>query len=235
MGMKWEQDTPEYKKAMAQKKARNTGLWNAYTGRNPDGNFGPGDKSAIIDDYDPLANMGKGFTRDTKELSQINVGEFDPALCVGVTEPLGYFDPLGFCKKGDLEGFRKLRIAEIKHGRVAMMGALGAVVQHYVKLPGFEKVPSGLNAVNEAPGSYGMIALVLVAGVLETQLWTESDEKEPGNFGDPANFTQVGDGYSTDMRNRELNNGRAAMFAVMGIIAAELVTGKDAIEQLGFN
>ena len=37
-----------------------------------------------------------------------------------------------------------------------------------------------------------------------------------------------------DMRNRELNNGRFAMVAIMGIIGAELVTGKDAVQQLGF-
>jgi hypothetical protein len=35
------------------------------------------------------------------------------------------------------------------------------------------------------------------------------------------------------MRNRELNNGRAAMFAAIGIISAELLTGKDGVEQLG--
>merc|ERR1711924_26442 len=80
------------------------------------------------------------------------------------------------------------------------------VVQHYVKFPGFEKVPSGLSAVNEAPGSYGAIALFLVAGILETQFWTESDDKEPGNFGDPLGWSQVGGGYTDDMRNRELNN-----------------------------
>ena len=32
---------------------------------------------------------------------------------------------------------------------------------------------------------------------------------------------------------REINNGRFAMFAAIGIIAAELFTGKDAIEQFG--
>ena len=32
---------------------------------------------------------------------------------------------------------------------------------------------------------------------------------------------------------RELNNGRFAMFAAIGIIAAELYTGKDAVEQFG--
>lgn len=36
-----------------------------------------------------------------------------------------------------------------------------------------------------------------------------------------------------DMRNRELNNGRFAMVAITGIVVAELVTGKDAVQQLG--
>merc|ERR1719311_636460 len=45
--MKWEQGTPQYEKAMAQKKARNTADWNKYTGRGDnfgaDGNFGRSD------------------------------------------------------------------------------------------------------------------------------------------------------------------------------------------------
>ena len=36
-----------------------------------------------------------------------------------------------------------------------------------------------------------------------------------------------------EFREREINNGRFAMFAAIGIIAAELYTGKDAIEQFG--
>ncbi|OLQ03100.1 Fucoxanthin-chlorophyll a-c binding protein A, chloroplastic, partial [Symbiodinium microadriaticum] len=88
------------------------------------------------------------------------------------------------------DGFRTLRAAEIKHGRVAMMAALGAVVQHYVKFPGFDSVPSGLAASITAPGSYGFVALFAVAGILELGAWTESAEKEPGNFGDPAGLGQ---------------------------------------------
>merc|ERR1712032_1032270 len=41
-------------------------------------------------------------------------------------------------------------------------------------------------------------------------------------------------GYNTDMRNFELNNGRFSMFAAIGIIAAEIVSGKTAVAQLGF-
>merc|ERR1711972_1156129 len=155
---------------------------------------------------------------------------FDPATQIGAMAPLGYFDPAGFSKKGDESGFRTLRAAEIKHGRVAMMAAVGAVVQHYVKLPGFDEVPSGLSAVNVAPGSYGMIALFVLAGALELGAWTEDPSKEPGNFGDPLGLGM----YDDEMRAREINNGRFAMFAALGIISAELLTGKDAIEQLGF-
>jgi hypothetical protein len=143
--------------------------------------------------------------------------------------PLGYFDPLGFSKPGDQEGFRNLRAAEVKHGRVAMMAALGGVIQHYVKLPGFESVPAGLGAVTTAPGTYGFAALFVISGALELLVWTQDPKKEPGNFGDPVGFGM----YDEDMRNTEINNGRFAMFAALGIVVADLVTGKDAIQQFG--
>jgi len=155
--------------------------------------------------------------------------QFDPSKEIGAMPPLGYFDPAGFCKVGDKAGFRNLRAAEIKHGRVAMMAALGAVVQHYVKIPGFDAVPSGLGAVTASPGSIGFAALFAAAGFLELVAWTEDPSKEPGNFGDPVGLNQ----YNQEMRERELNNGRFAMFAAIGIIAAELYTGKDAIQQFG--
>merc|ERR1711975_199412 len=135
----------------------------------------------------------------------------------------------GFAKDGDEAGFRNLRAAELKHGRVAMMAAVGAVVQHYVKLPGFEKVPAGLSAVTSEPGSYGFAALFLLSGAMELAVWTQDEKKEPGNFGDPVGLGQ----YTEDMRNKELNNGRMAMFAAVGIVAADLLTGKDGMRQLG--
>merc|ERR1719210_1568679 len=61
---------------------------------------------------------------------------FDPSKQVGATAPLSFFDPLGFAKSGDEEGFRILREAELKHGRVAMMASVGLVGQHFLRLPG---------------------------------------------------------------------------------------------------
>ena len=70
-----------------------------------------------------------------------------------------------------------------------------------MKFPGFESVPSGLAAATTAPGSYGFIALFGLAGFLELVAWTESDDKEPGNFGDPVGFNQ----YTQEMRETWLD------------------------------
>ncbi|CAE8608979.1 unnamed protein product [Polarella glacialis] len=164
---------------------------------------------------------------------------FAPAAQIGVTPPLGFFDPLNFSKTGDEGGFRKLRISEIKHGRVAMMAAVGAVFQHYVQLPGFEDVPKGFWAFTSGNGTAGFAVLFILSGVLELVLWKDNPSKGVdaiGDYGNPAQLglgTPLGEG--AEMRSRELNNGRAAMFAAVGIIVAELATGKDAMQQFGWS
>jgi len=155
---------------------------------------------------------------------------FNPSKQLGAMEPLGFFDPAGFTKVGDENGFRNLRAAELKHGRVAMMAALGFVAQQSIKFPGFDSVPAGWQAVTTAPGTYGFIALFLASGAMELAVWTQDEKKEPGNFGDPVGLSNIF-GYTQDMRAKELNNGRFAMFAAIGILAAELLTGKVGVQQ----
>mmetsp|Transcript_87226 Transcript_87226/g.260209 ORF Transcript_87226/g.260209 Transcript_87226/m.260209 type:complete len:297 (+) Transcript_87226:88-978(+) len=156
---------------------------------------------------------------------------FDPAAQVGALEPVGFFDPLGFCSPGDEGKFRGLRAAELKHGRVAMLAAVGAVTQHYIRFPffGFPLAPSGLKATYLIPSAWGFTLLIFASMIVELLVWTQDPRKEVGDFGDPLGLNM----YDKDMRNRELNNGRFAMFAAVGIISAELLTGKDAVEQLG--
>merc|ERR1712241_1081921 len=96
----------------------------------------------------------------------------------------------------------------------------------------------GLAALYDGAGILGFVMLLLpVVGLLEVVYWRDDLSKEPGNFGDPAGWAGTGLGgagsYSDDMRNKELNNGRMAMFSIIGILIAELVAGKDGMHQFG--
>lgn len=153
---------------------------------------------------------------------------FEPAGQVGALAPLGYFDPLGCTKTGDKAGFRKLREAELKHARVAMMASVGLVGQHFFRLPGFNGAPAGLAAVYSGEGVLGLSVLLTVLAFMELA-WRPKEDKEPGNFGDPFGVNM----YTGEMRNKELSNGRFAMICVLGILIAEVTTGKDAMQQLG--
>eukprot|EP00957_Ditylum_brightwellii_P065728 4986088-Ditylum_brightwellii.AAC.1 len=46
----------------------------------------------------------------------------------GATAPFGFFDPLGFSKGLELTGAKRMREAEIMHGRVAMMATIGYLI-----------------------------------------------------------------------------------------------------------
>jgi len=156
------------------------------------------------------------------------VRNFNKEQQLGAQEPLGFWDPLDYCK--DEASFRDYRAKELKHGRLAMMGALGMLVQSVVQVPGMEGVPKSVNAILEGNGMVGGLAVFAVIGGLEAFVFQQDAQKEPGNFGNPLPWF---DDYSDTMRGRELNNGRIAMFAAIGQIAAGLYTGKDALEQFG--
>jgi hypothetical protein len=156
------------------------------------------------------------------------VRNFNKESQIGAQAPLGFFDPAGFTK--DEASFKDLRAKEIKHGRLAMMGALGMLTQSLVQVPGMEGVPKDVTACLVGNGQVGFFATLALIGVLEAAVFVQDESKEPGNFGNPLPWF---DDYSDEMRARELNNGRIAMFAAIGQIAAGLYTGKAAMEQFG--
>ena len=110
------------------------------------------------------------------------------------------------------------------------MASIGLVGQHFLKFPGFENSPAGFSLMGKGEGVLGFFAIFLVSGFLELA-WREdpAGEREPGNYGDPFGVQM----YNDEMRMKELNNGRMAMISVLGIFAAELATGKDAMQQFG--
>jgi len=179
---------------------------------------------AVVGSLVGVAVRGAG----RKQRASNVVRNFNKDQQIGAQEPLGFWDPLDYCK--DEASFRDYREKELKHGRLAMMGALGMLTQSVVQVPGMEGVPKSVNAIFVGNGMVGGLAVFALIGGLEAFVFQQDARKEPGNFGNPLPWF---DDYSDQMRARELNNGRIAMFAAIGQIAASLYTGKDAVEQLG--
>jgi len=172
-----------------------------------------------------LGSIAVSARRTNKRSSNV-VRNFNKEAQIGAQEPLGFWDPLGFCDSE--EKFKDFRAKELKHGRLAMMGAFGMLTQSLVQLPGMEGVPKDVTACLSGNGQVGFIATLAIIAGLEAAVFVQDPAKEPGNFGNPLPWWED---YSDEMRARELNNGRIAMFSAIGIIAAGLYTGKPAIEQ----
>ena len=134
------------------------------------------------------------------------------------------------------------REAELAHGRVAMVAALGFLVQENFH-PIFPDIggPAArqLDEVLKTENGEGIMASLLF-GVMLTEIarakigWMDPSEEmqalrpeyTPGDLGfDPFGVAPKNDADMLNMKNKELNNGRLAMIAVAGMTAEELVSG----------
>merc|ERR1719460_1488873 len=169
----------------------------------------------------------------------------------GITEPLGFFDPLGFCsEEGISEGkIRFYREVELKHCRVAMLAALGfPVAEQFHPLFATDDAPS-FAAFQQTPLQTFWPAVVLAIALPEifsvftfeggTQrrtaeqreqnvnpLWSIKTTHSPGDLGfDPLGLKPQSEAELKEMQTKELNNGRLAMIAIAGMDVQEGVTG----------
>ena len=73
---------------------------------------------------------------------------------------------------------------------------------------------------------------------MELGPWADGYAKAPGDFGDPASFAAtLGITNMDEMKTKELNNGRLAMMATIGMCVQEATFGEkftDLPAQLGF-
>jgi hypothetical protein len=194
-----------------------------------------------------LAVMGKGSKAEPKKFDGVAYAKALP----GVTEPLGFWDPLGFCSDEKLtEGKLKFyRECELKHGRVGMLAALGFVVgENFHPLFGGDiDVPSYL-AFQQTPLETFWPLVVFAIAIPEIysvftfetvgandsrgkptpqgQPWAIRADHELGNIGfDPLGLKPTDPAELKEMQTKELNNGRLAMIAAAGMIVQELATG----------
>jgi len=164
----------------------------------------------------------------------------------GAISPLGFFDPLGFSKDKSLEDVKRLREAEVMHGRVGMMAVVGFLVGESTPTP-FGIMGIANNQLQQVPLPL-FAALTLFIALSETfratkgwvepgpnSLWTLREKYYPGDLGfDPLGLKPTNAADFADRQARELSNGRLAMLAAAGAIAQELVNGKGLLENQGF-
>jgi len=158
---------------------------------------------------------------------------------LGVQAPVGFFDPFGLTKDGDMEAFKRRRATELKNGRVAMLATMGYIVPEYFRFPGycapsaglkFTDIPNGLAALSKVPGA-GWTQIFLFLGLVEKGLYTFDPTRQPGDYknagvlGVPNGSTMMpGEGRNRKL-NSELANGRLAMMAIIGMFFQDGLTG----------
>jgi len=180
---------------------------------------------------------------------QMSVDPLDPSI--GVTAPLGLYDPLGWLDPSKdpankfatfHANFERRRAVERKHGRIAMAAVVGMLFHNAdIEFPGylskelgirFADIPNGMNGLFSVPIA-GISQIVFAIGVVELAIWPASDYSGDYGTGYGRPFVpNVLEGdelkYKLDM---EINQGRAAMMGIMGALVGEAVTGQTLAEQ----
>jgi hypothetical protein len=156
---------------------------------------------------------------------------------LGAQPPLGFFDPLGLLEDADQERFDRLRYVEVKHGRICQLAFLGQIVTRAgIHLDGaidkagnsFDSFPNGLAAVfgpNAIPQA-GLIQIFLFVGFLELGVMKDvtGEAEFPGDFRNGAldfGWDSFDEETKLSKRAIELNNGRAAMMGILGLMVHE--------------
>ena len=154
------------------------------------------------------------------------------------------FDPLGL---SNVDGaglgidLYWMREAELKHARVAMLATLGMLAQESgFVVPGFPTTKNQVTAfwevVDKNPGPvfasvifFGMVELISGFAITEGK---KSGDRAPGDFGfNPLKLGRTS-ASAKDYAQKEIRNGRLAMWAAAGMLLQGTVTSDGALGNL---
>lgn len=153
------------------------------------------------------------------------------------------FDPLGLSNIDNAElgiDLYWMREAELKHARVAMLAIFGSLMQEggFI-VPGFpttkNQVAAFWECVDRNPGPifaavifFGMVELI--SGFAITQ--GKGTGRVPGDYGfNPLNLGRS-DASAKDLAQKEIRNGRLAMWAAAGMLVQGATTSDGALGNL---
>mmetsp|Transcript_16988 Transcript_16988/g.25115 ORF Transcript_16988/g.25115 Transcript_16988/m.25115 type:complete len:219 (+) Transcript_16988:68-724(+) len=158
---------------------------------------------------------------------------------IGSDIELPTWDPLGFTNNANPETIDWYRAAELKHGRVAMLAALGEIFQSFYHLPDpvFSESSKPWEALqqvySERPLAVVQILLAIFACEVIGQAQQALPGQAPGNLNwDPLNLRSDDEETWEKVQLRELKNGRLAMLAIAAFFVQENLTGQGPIEQI---
>ena len=163
-----------------------------------------------------------------------------PTLSMLLGRPDGfYFDPLRIATDTN---FARLRECELKHGRIAMAANLGMVVPPLLQQLAQQQKESNWEFPSKFPTAsivqnmeqlepVDVLNIAVTCGFLESFIFIQRDSRDmPGDYG-TGYFSVRNKGQNERSLVSELENGRLAMVAFVGLVVAEMVTGKDYVEQ----
>jgi len=173
----------------------------------------------------------------------------------GSIDPKEEFDPLGLAEGTDLVQMKTWREAETTHGRVAMLAVIGFLVTeapfsyHPLFNTGDKDIGPAIRHLDEvreaAPFFFEILAVVIGAAELGRSLkgWESPGNEEnkvlkddyyPGDIGfDPLGLKPDNWEDFSIMSTKELQHGRLAMLGIAGIVAQELINGKEIFVNFG--
>jgi len=186
-----------------------------------------------------FAGAASAMPASTRSSAPAMQAAFDMRAMPGITGPLGFFDPLGFCTGASEGKIKFYREAEIKHGRVAMLASVGFVVgeSFHPMWGGNIDVPSYI-AWQETPlqdATPVVVFIFLIHELLSVftfnspfggELWTIRSDYANGDLDwDPLGLKPSSPSELKEMQTKEINNGRLAMIGIIGMIGQELAQG----------
>merc|ERR1719327_864079 len=175
------------------------------------------------------ASVGKASTA---------LGAFESEL--GAQPPIGFWDPLGMLDDADQERFERLRFVELKHGRISQLAFLGQITTragiHWggdIDREGhaFASFPDGLAAINgpDSISTAGCLQILALVAFLEIRVMTDvtGESEFRGDFRNGYDFgwAKQSEEWKLQKRAVELNQGRAAMCGILGLMVHEQLGG----------
>ncbi len=158
----------------------------------------------------------------------------------GALPPAGNWDPANLLEGTSKEEVYRWREAELTHGRVGMLAALGFLVQENFH-PLFDGISGpAINMIPQLPVPLWFFMTIGIGIAESTRIqkgWADpykgmdnvqrlKPEYYPGDLGfDPLGLKPTDPAELREMQTKELQHGRLGMLAAAGFMAQEAVTG----------